>query len=62
MAAMSGLMLRYLVAAAVTVVSVAVLRELRGFYLSHAFLVGLAIGALVFATWRTVDRMRSQSR
>ncbi len=35
-----------------------VLRSLRGFYWSHAFLVGLAIGALVFATWRTVDRMR----
>lgn len=59
---MSRLMLQYLAAAAATVIAIVVLREWRGFHVSHAFLVGLAIGGLVFTTWRTMDRMRSQSR
>ena len=56
---MSRLLMQYSAAAVSAVIAMAVLREWRGFHVSHAFLVGLAIGALVFATWRTVDRMRS---
>ncbi len=56
---MPRLALQYLAAAAATLISLGILRGLRGFYWNHAFLVSLAIGALVFATWRTVDRMRT---
>jgi len=56
---MSRLLLQYLAAVTATLVSIWVLRDLRGFYWNHAFLVGIAIGALVFTVWRTVDRMRS---
>jgi hypothetical protein len=56
---MPRLMLQYLVAVSATLVAVGVLRGLRGFYWPHALLVGLAIGGLVFTTWRTIDRMRS---
>lgn len=30
----------------------------RGFFWQHALLVGLAIGALVYSTVRTAERMR----
>ncbi len=55
---MSRVFLQYLAAAAATLVSIGVLRGLRGFYWPHAMLVGFAIGGLVFTTWRTIDRMR----
>ena len=55
---MSRVLLQYLAAAVAAAISIAVLRGLRGFFWPHAMLVGFAIGALVFATWRTVDRMR----
>ena len=48
----SGLVV--LVAAVVTLV----LRLARGFYWSHALIVGLAVGALVYSSWRTFDRWR----
>ncbi len=55
---MNRVTLQYLMAAVVVVVATLLLRWTRGFPLNHAFFVGLAIGALAFAAWRTVDRMR----
>lgn len=58
MTAMSRLMLQYLAAIAAFGISAWVLGGLRGWYWNHALFVSLAIGALVFTTWRTVERMR----
>ena len=55
---MSRLLLQYMAALTAAMLSFWVLRAWRGFYVNHAFIVSLAVGALVFATWRTVDRMR----
>jgi len=54
------LTLQYLAAVVATVAAIAILRALRGFYWPHAWLVGVAVGGLVFTTWRTIDRMRSR--
>ena len=53
-------MLQYLAAALSALAAFGILRILRGFHSSHALIVGLAIGGLVFTTWRTVDRMRTR--
>lgn len=51
--------LRYGVIAAVAALATLVFRFARDFFWSHALIVGLAAAALVYSTWRTIDRWRS---
>ena len=48
--------LRYSVVALVAVIVTLVSRFTRGFFWSHSLIVGFAAAALVYSTWRTLDR------
>ncbi|MDH3744729.1 MAG: hypothetical protein OES47_06480 [Acidobacteriota bacterium] len=50
--------LRYGVVALVAAIVILALRFTRGFFWSHSVIVGLAAAALVFSTWRTLERWR----
>ena len=48
--------LRWPVVFGVGAIAILVLRLWRGFFWSHAVIVGLAITALVYSAWRTWER------
>lgn len=49
--------LRWLLAFLGGSVTLLVLRLWRGFFWSHAIIVGLAVAALVYSAWRTWERV-----
>ena len=49
---------RWLSAFAIGSTALLVLRLWRGFFWSHALIVGLAVAALVYSAWGTWQRMR----
>ena len=49
--------LRWLMVFAIGSIAILVLRLWRGFFWSHAILVGLAIAALVYSAWRTWENV-----
>ena len=49
---------RWLLAFAAGSATVLVLRLWRGFFWSHAVIVGLAVAALVYSTWRTWENVK----